>query len=247
MRSREEVDTVLALFRQGANRCAIARATGIPRGTINDWVAGRTPRFAAPSSVAPWEVPGFPLRAYSYLLGLYLGDGCVSEGARTTALRIFFDAKYPGIIGECVRAVRLVRPANRVAVFRRRPTRCVVVQCCSQRWPMLFPQHGPGMKHERRIVLASWQREITGKHPRELIRGLIHSDGCRFINPVRVNGRRYAYTRYLFSNASDDIRGILCAHLDLLGIEWRPVGAREISIARRESVARLDGFVGPKC
>jgi hypothetical protein len=43
----------------------------------------------------------------------------------------------------------------------------------------LFPQHGPGRKHERPIVLAGWQQSITRRHPKQLIRGLIDSDGCR--------------------------------------------------------------------
>jgi hypothetical protein len=58
--------------------------------------------------------------------------------------------------------------------------------------------------------------------------------------------RRYAYTRYSFSKRSNDIKAILCAHLDLLGIAWRRAGDVNISIARREAVAALDAFVGPK-
>lgn len=37
---------------------------------------------------------------YSELLAMYLGDGCLSRGARTTRLRIALDAKYPQIITE---------------------------------------------------------------------------------------------------------------------------------------------------
>jgi hypothetical protein len=180
---------------------------------------------------------------YPYLLGLYLGDGFIVHGPRASGLRIFFDARYPGIIGEAVRAIRAVRPENRVWVARRVPTQCVVVQAWSTHWPELFPQHGPGPKHERPIKLVPWQRAITRAQPRELIRGLIHSDGSRFLNRI---GARYAYPRYEFSNRSEDIKGILCEHLDLLGIAWRRRGPYAISIARREAVAALDAFVGPK-
>ncbi len=72
------------------------------------------------------------------------------------------------------------------------------------------------------------------------MRGLIHSDGSRFTNPVVHRGRRYRYRGYFFANESSDIRRIFCEHLDLLGIAWRPAGRRNISIARREAVARLD-------
>jgi hypothetical protein len=90
------------------------------------------------------------------------------------------------------------------------------------------------------------QEAIVAEHPRELLRGLIHSDGCRFVNRVRGPRRDYAYTRYVFTNVSADIRGIFCDACDRLGIEWPQMNARNISVARRASVALLDGFVGPK-
>jgi hypothetical protein len=42
-------------------------------------------------------------------------------------------------------------------------------------WPWLFPQHGPGPKHQRRIDLADWQREIVAEHPDPFVRGLFAS------------------------------------------------------------------------
>jgi hypothetical protein len=84
-----------------------------------------------------------------------------------------------------------------------------------------------------------------------LIRGLIHSDGCRTINRFRTrlpSGRiaDYAYVRYFFTNLSDDIRQIFCEHCDLLGIRWTRSNQKSISVANRRSVAILDSFVGPK-
>jgi hypothetical protein len=67
------------------------------------------------------------------------------------------------------------------------------------------------------------------------------------MNRVRgQSGRRYVYPRYIFTNASADIRWLFCDACDALGIKWRRMNARNISIARRESVALLDQFVGPK-
>jgi hypothetical protein len=110
----------------------------------------------------------------------------------------------------------------------------------------LFPQHGPGPKHRRAIELATWQTDLVREQPGQFLRGLIHSDGCRFTNRVRAGDKIYAYPRYNFTNASSDIRGLFAATCDQLGIEWRQMNARNISIARRDSVARLDRFVGPK-
>jgi hypothetical protein len=95
-------------------------------------------------------------------------------------------------------------------------------------------------------VLQPWQRELIERDPRGLIRGLIHTDGWRGVNKVHVKGRDYAYPRYQFSNRSDDIRRIFTDACDLLDIAWRRWGRWHISIARRDSVALLDEFVGLK-
>jgi hypothetical protein len=182
--------------------------------------------------------------AYAYLLGLYLGDGDISEMPRTHRLRITLDGIYPGIVEECVDAIRTILP-NRVSVL---PTNCraVIVAAYSQAFPQLFPQHGRGLKHLRSIELANWQRVITERFPGRLIRGLIHSDGTRHVNRIKHPKKTYEYPRYAFSNRSDDIRAIFCEHLDLLEIPWRRMNRWNIAVSRREVVARLDEFVGPK-
>jgi hypothetical protein len=63
---------------------------------------------------------------------------------------------------------------------------------------------------------------------------------------VRVDGKTYEYPRYNFTNASHDIRKLFTDGCDRLGVEWRQMNARNISVARREAVARLDQFIGPK-
>jgi hypothetical protein len=117
-------------------------------------------------------------------------------------------------------------------------------------WPHLFPQHGPGKKHERRIALAPWQQAIVDAHPWEFIRGLIHSDGCRITNwatrLVAGERKRYEYPRYFFTNLSGDIIRLFTTTLDDVGVEWRQANPRNISIARKASVALMDTHVGPK-
>ncbi|MFV2174189.1 hypothetical protein ACFHW2_26770 [Actinomadura sp. LOL_016] len=95
-----------------------------------------------------------------------------------------------------------------------------------------------------------WQREIVDEFSEELVRRLLHSDGCRFVNRVRrpvAGGERcYEYPRYNFTNVSIDIQRIFTAALDRLGIAWKQMNRKNVSVARREAVARLDEFVGPK-
>ena len=82
--------------------------------------------------------------------------------------------------------------------------------------------------------------------PGMLLRGLIHTDGWRGLNRVRVKGRDYEYPRYQFSNRSDDIRKLYTDTCEKLGIAWTQWTRWHVSVARRDAVARLDEFVGPK-
>jgi hypothetical protein len=184
--------------------------------------------------------------AYACLLGVYLGDGCLTVYSPTRAvLRISCAAEYPALIADITNAIELVQPGRPVRRVRT-PHRCVVLACWSPGWPSLLPQHGPGRKHAREIALQPWQRRITHEHPESFVRGLMHSDGCRFLSRQPRRGRIYTYARYSFSNRSEDIKALLCEHLGRLGIAWSRPNAQQIQIARRADVTRLDGFVGPK-
>ena len=136
------------------------------------------------------------------------------------------------------------------AVFSRQRKGMTEVESTSKHWPCLFPQHGPGMKHTRKIELAGWQQVIADRYPGDFVRGLIHSDGCRIVNRVRrvfADGEHwYEYPRYLFTNESKDILGLCGAALDRLEVEWRFSKPNTISVAKRDAVALLDAFVGPK-
>jgi hypothetical protein len=248
LRSKEEVALVKALANEGLNHCEIARATGIPRGTVRDWLTGRKPRHARRDSCPacghpPHDFDLLPGASYAYLLGMYLGDGCISKGPRDVyRLRISLCTDYPNIMSECIEAIRVISPNNRVGLRFDPASRVSEAYSCSRQWPCFFPQHGPGRKHLRRIELSSWQQAIARRHPESLLRGLIHSDGCRCMN--RVNGKQYP--RYFFSNRSSDIKAIFCAACDRLGVRWTRSSRKEISIARASSVALLDSFVGPK-
>jgi len=130
-----------------------------------------------------------PRGPYAYVLDLYLGDGYLARHPRTLCLQVTLDAAYPGIIGECARAISKLMPRNPVRVIPQ-PSRCVDVMCYSTLWPDLIPQHGPGPKHQRPIILEGWQQLIVEAEPRAFIRGLFHSEG------------RTSKTRYARSTAS---------------------------------------------
>ncbi len=182
---------------------------------------------------------------YVYLLGLYLGDGYISRAGRTFRLRITLDAKYHEIIASACRAAGAVFPTNIVAIVAR--AGCVDVSVHSNNLLALLPQHGPGAKHEREITLKRWQRDLVEQHPRAFIKGLFDSDGSYFLNPVRSPaGRHYQYERYMFSNVSSEIRDLFSWACELIGVESRQSNAKNISVAKRGSVAILNEFLGPK-
>jgi hypothetical protein len=251
VRSYRELAEVQGLVAKGANDCEIARLTAIPRSTVREWRSKRRWLSAPEDSCASCDASvhdfdRLPV-SYVYLLGLYLGDGCLSSHRRGVfRLRVVLDSRYPGIVSDCAAAMQDLLPGNRPGLQPVHGENAVEVGIYSKQLPCLFPQHGPGRKHERVIHLADWQQRAVERHPQLLLRGLIHSDGCRFTNTVRHLSKTYEYARYNFSNRSADIRGIFCDTCDLLGIEWRVMNAWNISVARRASVARLDKFIGPK-
>ncbi|MEW2557217.1 helix-turn-helix domain-containing protein [Streptomyces griseorubiginosus] len=245
----------LSLLHGGARNADVARQLDIPVGTIGKWLhLDRAKRGECPGrrKLPCPRCEGGDLNeaAYSYLLGFYLGDGCIVQwaGHRTPTLVITCDDAWPKLMDECERAMRTVFPHN--SVCRIRKAGCRDLKLCSTHLRCLFPQHGPGRKHERVIVLEPWQQAIVDAHPWEFIRGLIHSDGCRITNwttrVVAGERRRYEYPRYFFTNLSGDIIRLFTDTLDHVGVEWKQANSRNISIARKASVALMDTHVGPK-
>jgi len=241
--AREDANTCLPSMR--GNDCEVSRQTGVPRSTIRDWRSGKNqqlPRTA--STECSHDFTLLRVKAYAYLLGVYLGDGCLSRAPRGVwRLRVTMDVRYPAILDECCRAMEAVMPGKRAHRYRRvREPGCVEVSMYSKHWPCLLPQHGPGKKHLRKIAFTPWQERIVSQAHENFVRGLIHSDGCRVI----ANDRGVASTRYYFSNLSEDIKILFCNSLEALGIAWTRPSDRQIAIYRRSAVAALDEFIGPK-
>jgi hypothetical protein len=164
------------------------------------------------------------------------------------ALHIYNDAKYVDLNARIQELMKRVKPNCRP--HTRRTPGCINTTVGWKHWPCLFPQHGPGRKHERKLTLEAWQRELVEAHPADFLRGLFHSDGCRSKNWATrmVNGqkKRYDYPRWQFTNNSDDIRAWCTDALDLLDIPWRQPYWKTIAVSRRDGVARLDELIGPK-
>lgn len=240
----------LLLLETGWSLNAVSKHLHVSRAAIRDWRDnGVEPRRRAAGDcfVCEGSVPQ-EAGAYAGLLGYYLGDGCISAMGRTYALRVSCDRTLPGTVEDVEAVMAAVHPEGRVG---RVPAPGVVeVKGYWNHWPCLFPQHGPGHKHERTLVLEAWQRQIVEDHPADFLRGLFHSDGCRVNNwatqLVAGERKRYDYPRWQFVNVSDDIRGFCTDALDLLDIPWRQSKWNCISVSTRAGVARLDELIGLK-
>jgi hypothetical protein len=161
---------------------------------------------------------------------MYLGDGCISSRPRGVwHLRITLDSAYSGIVAECVRAVEAVAP-GKAGFLRRRDCRAAVVSNHWKHWVCLIPQHGPGRKHTRPIVLADWQRRIVSSHAEAFLRGLIHSDGTRIIATERKGAYVRRAPRYVFSNRSEDILELFRAACETANVHCTRSGRKQISV-----------------
>jgi hypothetical protein len=264
MHPPEVKQAALDLIATGHNDCEVARQLGIPRATIRDW---RRPTYVSRRDYADCACPrcwraSKPMRFepedYTELLGLYLGDGHIAEGARTDRLRLSLDARYDQMNAEIEALMRRCFPHNRVgrvqaarSGYSGRSAACLVLSVYSAHLRCLFPQHGPGRKHERPIRLEPWQETLVEQAPWGFVRGCIRSDGCAFINRTDVHREKpYEYLSYGFSNKSEDIARLFVAACDLVGVRWRLNSGRRgvwaVRINRRQSVAMMVDHVGLK-
>jgi hypothetical protein len=117
-----------------------------------------------------------------------------------------------------------------------------VISAYSTDWKEIFPQHGEGEKHTRKIELEDWQQAIVDEFPIEFLRGLYHSDGSRTLATVRGG---YKSLRYQFAQKSLDIRKLFTDTLDKLGIAWTQQH-RNTTVYRKVHTAFLDEVLGPK-
>jgi hypothetical protein len=246
VRSLEVRTEALRLVAAGVNDCEISRRLGIPRTTVRDW---RKPRYV-PKRPGSSTCPRCGKRArridlepadYAELLGLYLGDGHIARLARTQRLRLCLDSRYETVVREADELLRRCFPSNLVGRVLLHDGAEVVLHVYSSHLVCLFPQAGPGKKHERAIRLEPWQAELVSESPWAFVRGCIRSDGCSFVNRTG----RYEYLSYDFANYSSDILDLFeatCRALDLSPRRY----ARSVRLYRREDVARLVEHVGIK-
>jgi hypothetical protein len=156
------------------------------------------------------------LASYSYLLGMYLGDGYISRTPRTYRLEVSLHRNQERVVARVAGAIAMLRPSRPVGL--RRCSSVTIVNAYANAWPVLFPQHGVGRKHPSvRSSSSPWRRRIVEQYPSEFLRGCIESDGCRHRRIVA--GRNHP--AYSFTNHSADILELFLWACGMVGLRPR--------------------------
>jgi hypothetical protein len=116
-RSARDRSTVRDLLARGLSDREVSVISGVPPATVGRW------RRSWPAREIRWRRAHE--QSYAYLLGLYLGDGCVQVSKHgQVLLRICLDAGYPAVIDDAWPAMQLslltqVRTFIVAAAYRR--------------------------------------------------------------------------------------------------------------------------------
>jgi hypothetical protein len=122
MHPQTTVDLARLLSWQDVLDREVAQIAGVSISAVRKW---RTGSRRVPGRERKPDCPrctGRPLDepAYAYLLGLYLGDGCLTRGRRDVyALSIACCDDWPGLLAAAKSAVSAVMPASSVFCVRR--------------------------------------------------------------------------------------------------------------------------------
>lgn len=252
--TKEQIEEVLRLFEDGKSKMEISRMTGINRRTLTDWISPKYIRKTDNPRNSYQPITDFneyldteeKRKAYAFILGVYLCDGhiCTSKLLRAPALRLTNDIKYIKNTQEWIDNISVLLPENSINKHRHSKCNANLITVYSRKLVDLFPQHGPGKKHQRKLELAEWQRTIINKYPSEFLRACFQSDGCIY---TLKNGGRY----YSFSNMSEDIMDWFLSALSSIGInkqKTRSVKSKIfiVQISKKSDVEILQSIIAYK-
>ena len=240
----EEVRRALELHAEGVPTAEVARRTAIPRSTIRYWLDRSLPyerRVSGSCQPCPF-IERMPTGPDAYLLGLYLGDGCLSESvAACSAFASRWTRDTPASSTSAVglwpfrsRTKWAGCSARDASRFTRTPSTGSVSFRSTASAPSIC---GPSCLHSG-----------SSRSPLTAIRTCFFEDSCSsdgWRGTNRVPGG-YEYPRYMFSNRSADIRQLFQAGCQRMAINCRPTGKWQVAVSRRKDVARMDVFIGTK-
>ena len=185
---------------------------------------------------------------FSYLLGFYLGDGhLINPKGRSFGVIFTNETTFLEMNQRLQDALKTVFPSKDIKIRQRKTCNCVDIAMYGVNLDLLFP-HGKGYKHTRKIELTDWQLDIIDRFPKPFLKGMIESDGCRYISTKNI--------MYQFNNCSMDLHEVFqraAKQLDLpftfhtsKSKEARVTPLYKTCFYRKKVTAFLDTFIGPK-
>ena len=196
---------------------------------------------------------------YSYLLGVFLGDGHLSKyKSGIYSLIISCDPKYINIMDRIQQSIIAIMPLNRCNKAQRyhnNKLSWIDIYSYSKEWKLLFPFVQAGKKSDYKITLLPWQLSIIDKYPKDFLAGLIHTDGTRY-----QTTDKYKYVRYVFYQKSKDITDLFIKYCKLIDlkptIHLHYIKTNEfitksshiymVGLVKKTDTQFLDTFIGPK-
>ena len=196
-KTKEEVEKILDLHKSGSSQNQIHKLLGFDRTLIRQIIKDPDSYFEKCS--VNFDLNLINKKSYSFILGVYLGDGCISRTHKENLyrLRISLDQKYKNLNTEIIENLNILFPNNKVSLTNTKSSNGCVISVYSSNLLELFPQHDTGLKHDRPIILKEWQKQIVDNHLMDFLKGLFYTDGSFYFSRN--------YERCNFTNKSKDI------------------------------------------
>ena len=212
-KTEQEVREIVRLHKDGISQNKIHKILGFDRTTIRQIL--KDPEDYIKKSIPEFNLDNIDRQSYAFILGVYLGDGCISKTHKPNVLRlrIALDVKYKKLNEEVISELKILFPNNKISYNVVGETNGCIISLYSTNLLTLFPQHDTGKKHERPIILEDWQREIIDEYNVEFLKGLIYTDGSFYYSG------KYEYCN--FTNKSMDIMNLCSESMKKLNINHK--------------------------
>jgi hypothetical protein len=240
---KSKIISILDDLSIGKNKSELSKKYGVPRATIQYWERVGIPKSSDDNTDYVESNIKENSKLYSYILGLYLGDGYIDKikDKNLYKIRISQDVKYEKLV-ELIRFS--IGKFFGGSCFSIKEKGCCQITLYKKNLNLYFPQHSRGYKHLREIKLTPFQETWINKI--ELMRGLFHSDGSFY----KSRRGKYVYDNYNFTNKSTDILNMFGDCLDSIGVSYgvrvKQNGIWVIQVQRKKDVEMLKQVLGDK-
>jgi hypothetical protein len=118
----------------------------------------------------------------AYVIGVALGDGNLSNpNGRAVRLRITLDNRYPKVIEEVIKNLKIILPENKISIVNRSDN-CLDVSVYSNKLTEIIPwEAGSGSKIVQRATIPNWIKSDLN-FTKHCLKGLLQTDGSIYFD-----------------------------------------------------------------